>query len=78
MKQFSPGQWSAFFDNQPETGMGYFTGDITLHDGRVFKDAIFAEGRVTQIRGLADIPFETQDVATVRLTHNRWAWDGAQ
>jgi hypothetical protein len=75
MKAFTSDQWSSFFDNKQESGMGYFTGDITLHDGRKFKDAIFVEGKITKIRGLKDIPFETQDIADIHLTVRRWNWD---
>jgi hypothetical protein len=74
MKKFTPDQWSSFFGRQPESGMGYFIGDITLCDGREFKDAIFVEGNITKIRGLADIPFETQDIKMVQVTGRRWDW----
>ena len=75
MKTFTRDQWSSFFDHQQESGMGYFTGDITLCNGREFKDAIFVDGKITKIRGLVDIPFETRDIAKIHLTVRRWDWN---
>ena len=42
---------------------------------RVFEDVVFVEGRITQIRALADIPFEGHEVVEINLTHRQWKWN---
>jgi hypothetical protein len=56
MKLLPSERWAEFLCNQPETGMGYWTGNITL-DGRTFDDVIIDSGYITKIRGRVDIPF---------------------
>ena len=75
MKLLPAGKWSAFLVSQPETGMGYQTGDVAVADGRVFKDVIIVGGYITKIRGRKDIPFEGADVVKIEITGRRWNWD---
>jgi hypothetical protein len=75
MKQLLAGKWAEFLRNQPETGMGYQTGDITLADGRVFHDVIIDSGYISKIRGRADIPFDVDEVVAIEITGKRWNWD---
>ena len=63
-----------FLLNQPETGMGYWTGNITLVDGSTFDDVIIADGYITKIRGRMDIPFEVDEVEKIQIIGKRWDW----
>ena len=54
--------------------MGYWTGNVTVADGRVFTDVIIDSGYVTKIRGRRDIPFEGTDVVKIEITGRRWNW----
>jgi hypothetical protein len=75
MKLLPADRWAKFLQDQPETGMGYQTGDVTLADGRVFRDVIIVGGYITKIRGRADIPFEASEIARIDITGRRWSWD---
>lgn len=75
MKLLPAEKWAEFLRNQPETGMGYWTGNITLVDGRIFHDVIIDSGYITKIRGRADIPFEVEEIAAIEITGKRWNWD---
>lgn len=74
MKQLPVERWSTFLANQPETGMGFWTADVVLTDGRVFQDVVIQSGAITKIRGRDDIPFEGTDVARIVVTGRRWGW----
>ena len=69
-----PEKWAAYLLGKPETGMGYWTGNLTLTDGRQFVDVVINGGYITKIRGRADIPFEATDVAKIEVTGKRWDW----
>lgn len=75
MKPLSPEQWHALFGGMPESGMGYFTADVSLRDGREIRDVCFCDGSIAEVRGLADIPFKAQEIVKVALTHRRWVWN---
>jgi hypothetical protein len=75
MKLLPAEKWSAFLVSQPEAGMGYWTADVAVADGRVFRDVIINGGYVTKIRGRKDIPFEGTDVVKIEITGRRWNWD---
>jgi hypothetical protein len=57
---------------QSETGMGYQVVAVTLKSGKHFDQVVASEGYVIQVRGYKDVPFSTDDVASVSLNHKRW------
>jgi len=72
--QFS-GVWKEKVKTLPESGMGYTVVRVTLKDKRVFEQALISNaGFLSRIRGLADIPFEEDDIAEIVPTHERWDW----
>ncbi|MBA2549090.1 MAG: hypothetical protein H0V16_11645 [Burkholderiaceae bacterium] len=48
-----PERWREFLHHANETGMGYQTGNITLNDGTVSRDAVFMNPYMGKIRGRA-------------------------
>ena len=58
--------------SEPETGMGYQVVSVVLTDGRRFDQGVVVEGQITEIRGLARVPFETDEISEVVLTHDKW------
>ena len=72
-----PAAWRDFLRAAGETGMGYQTGDVTLKDGTIYRDAIFMNPYLGGIRGRVkgDIPFDVTDIAEITITHRRWKWD---
>lgn len=56
----------------PETGMGYQVVSIVLEDGTRYVQAVIIEGEVTELRGLKTIPFTSEQIADVVLTHEKW------
>jgi len=75
MKLLPTDKWATFLRGKPETGMGYWTGDVTVADGRVFTHVVIDGGYITKIRGRTDIPFEASDVVKIEITGRRWNWD---
>ena len=73
MKKLSE-NWGPFFVSKPETGMGFHTGNVTLHDGRSYEDVVFNSGYITEVRNYEHIPFESEDIASIQITGRRWAW----
>jgi len=65
-------RWLAELIDKPETGMGYQIVSVVLSDGRRFDQVAVVEGRITQIRGLADIPFTEEEIAQIIPTHDKW------
>jgi hypothetical protein len=66
-------KWGDFLREQPETGMGYWVVSVILRNGRRFDRAVIIDsGHLTQIFGLADIPFEESDIAELVVTHDKW------
>jgi hypothetical protein len=57
---------------QGETGMGYQVVSVTLKSGKQFDQVVASEGYVIQVRGHRDVPFSTDDVATVTVNHKLW------
>jgi hypothetical protein len=74
MKVLLSNKWAHFLCSQPETGMGFWTGNVTLVDGRTFDDVIIDSGYITKIRGRADIPFQADEVEKIQITGKRWDW----
>ena len=75
MKLLLPDKWSKFLGTQPETGMGFWTGNITLVDGRRFEDVIIDSGYIAKIRGRGDIPFDADQIKNIEITSKRWNWN---
>ncbi len=74
MKKKLPDRWSSEIFSQGESGMGYWTGDITLSSGTVVRDVLVSEGWVTEVRGHEDIPFDTAEIVAAKLSGRRWKW----
>jgi hypothetical protein len=56
----------------PETGMGYQVVSIVLEDGSRYDQAVVIEGQVTELRGSETLPFRSEQIAKVILTHEKW------
>jgi hypothetical protein len=67
-----PEKWVRKLATEPETGMGYQVVSVVLTDDRRFNQAVIVEGQITEIRGLAQIPFEESQIADVVVTHDKW------
>jgi hypothetical protein len=68
-----PKIWSEFLVKKPETGMGYQVVSVTLRDGRKIEDvAIIQSSIIGEVRGHHDIPFESDDITNLELTHRKW------
>jgi hypothetical protein len=55
-----------------ETGIGYQIVSVELRDGRSFDQVSDSEGCIIEVRGYKEIPFVTDDIALVKVTHKRW------
>jgi hypothetical protein len=71
-------KWLADLVEKPETGMGYQIVSVVLMDGRRFDQVVVVEGRITQIRRFADIPFTKEDIVQIILTHDKWDFNAEQ
>ena len=58
--------------------MGYQVVSVVLKDGKTFDQVIIVEGRITQVRGLGDIPFTEEQIAQIILTHDKWDFNTDQ
>ena len=67
-----PDKWGSVLAAQPETGMGYQVATITLKDGSRYERVVIEEGQITRIKGLRSIPFQADDIADIRITHEKW------
>jgi hypothetical protein len=56
----------------PETGIGYQVVSVKLQDGRNFDQVVVSEGCIIEVRGFRGIPFSTDEVVDVSVTHKRW------
>lgn len=65
-------KWARELATKPETGMGYQIVSITLANGQKFDQVAVVEGRITEIRGLREIPFTEEQIAQITLTHDKW------
>jgi hypothetical protein len=52
--------------------MGYQTAAVTLRDGRVIEDVLIVGGTITEVRGYDSIPFSTDDISDITVTHRKW------
>ena len=67
-----PDKWAPSLLKRGETGMGYQTASITLHDGRVIEDILIIGGTIAEVRGCDSIPFAVEDIANITVTHRKW------
>jgi hypothetical protein len=58
--------------NNSETGMGYTVVDVVLKDGRVIRQSIFMDGFITQVKGMDSVPFTSEDISDLKVTHESW------
>jgi hypothetical protein len=65
-------KWLKKLASEPETGMGYQVASVVLTDGRRFDQVVIVEGRITEIRGLTQVPFEESQIADLVVTHEKW------
>ncbi len=71
-------KWTAKLASEPETGMGYQVISVILRDGRRFDQVVVVEGKITEIRGLSDIPFTENQINQIILTHDKWNFNTEQ
>ena len=55
-----------------ETGIGYQVVSVELKDGRSFDQVSASEGCIIEVLGYKEIPFASDNTASVRVTHKRW------
>ena len=55
-----------------ETGIGYQIVSVKLKDGRSFDQVTTSKGCIIEVRGYKEIPFASDDVASVKINHTRW------
>jgi|GraSoiStandDraft_30_1057271.scaffolds.fasta_scaffold582729_1 hypothetical protein len=67
-------QWTEYLRSQPETGMGYQVVTIKTRDGKLFPQAVVDSGYLSRIRGFAEIPFTTEAIEEMTVTHDKWDW----
>lgn len=67
-----PDHWGSVLSAQPETGMGYQVATVTLRDGTQWRQVLIEEGHIMRIRGEVSIPFTAEDIADIRVTHDKW------
>ena len=71
-------KWTAKLASEPETGMGYQVISVIFRDGRRFDQVVVVEGKITEIRGLSDIPFTENQINQIILTHDKWNFNTEQ
>jgi hypothetical protein len=67
-----PPETAADLKRQNETGLGYQVVSVQLTDGRSFDQVVASEGCIIAVRGYTEIPFQFDEVATVRVNHKHW------
>jgi hypothetical protein len=67
-----PREWAAHLKRQNETGMGYHVVSVTLKSDKRFEQVIASEGCVIHVQGHKEVPFRSEEVASVDLNHKRW------
>jgi hypothetical protein len=55
-----------------ETGIGYQVVSVGLKDGRSFEQVCASEGCIIEVRGYKEIPFASNEIASLMVTHKRW------
>lgn len=59
-----------------ETGIGYQVISVELKNGRSFDQVLASEGCIIEVRKYKEIPFGSDDIASVKVTHKRWNFRG--
>ena len=67
-----PPETAADHKRQNETGLGYQVVSVKLKDGRNFEQVVASEGCSIAVRGYAEIPFQFDEAARVKVNHKRW------
>ncbi len=67
-----PNGFVAHLKGAKETGIGYQVVSVELKDGRSFDQVVTSEGCIIEVRGYKEIPFASDDVASVSINHKRW------
>ena len=65
-------RFADYFQDQPETGMGYWIAAAHLKDGRLFEQVLIESGYVTKVQGHSGVPFDEREVDRFVVTHDRW------
>jgi hypothetical protein len=67
-----PPETATDLKQQRQTGLGYQVVSVQLKDGRSFDQVVVSEGCIITVRGYAEVPFQLDEVATVKVNHKRW------
>jgi hypothetical protein len=67
-----PSEFAGDLKQAEETGIGYQVVSVELKDGRSFDQVVTSECCIIAVRGHKEIPFATDDVASVSVNHKRW------
>jgi len=57
---------------QKETGPGYHVVSVELKDGSFFEQVVVSEGCIIAVRDCTEIPFDTHQIAGMRVSHKHW------
>lgn len=64
-------KWASTLLSQPETGMDYQIASVFLRDGRRFDRVTIVGGMITNIGGNKEIPFREEEIADIKVTHEK-------
>jgi hypothetical protein len=67
-----PRELAELLKRQGETGMGYQVVSVTLKNGKRFDQVVASEGFIIHVRGHKDVPFSSDEMASVDVNHKRW------
>ena len=70
MIQLSP-KWLKLLVNS-ETGMSYHIVSVVLKNGARFDRVVIVGGKIASIKGRDDIPFTSDDIQEIIVTHDKW------
>jgi hypothetical protein len=70
-------KWFDVLLNQQETGMGYYVVNVVLKDGQIFERVIIDSGCITKVYGYEEIPFDSDEIAQIIVTHDKWDFSKA-
>ena len=68
------GKWKETIRALGESGMGYTVVRITLVDGTIYPQVVICGGCLSRVRGISNIPFTEDDIASIKQTDERWDW----
>jgi len=67
-----PSRFVDLLKGAKETGIGYQVVSVELKYGKSFDQVATSEGCIIEVRGYKEIPFASDDVASVSINHKRW------